>query len=341
MVSLQTTQMNRLARLPINLSNGTWNFYVTLYAITVSALYCYHFSASIPFPTYVQTQGSGQYVLVGRANDRDGYEQKYRKYVELYELWRKEAGKLACRLNGIGPTGGFCRSKEQPRAAGGFWLAKNLIHEMGTYFSSTPGATVLDLGCGLGQYGKYLQEVFPQLTWLGLDGSEQIEEATNGFVKFTDLSNDLPLDYQHPWTFVMSIEVAEHLPRSMEPHFVYNVVKWAQKGIVMSWAKVGQGGHHHVNCQSKEYVHCAMRLLGFESDESLKARMVEAASKDTKLPHLKSTVDVFVPIPSSLLSGPTLLPLPEMLSTEFVDSYFNLTNELCGPAATKAPSTGP
>ena len=82
------------------------------------------------------------------------------------------------------------------------------------------GATVVDLGCGFGQYGKhwkFVGTVPSKLTWHGFDGSENIEKATGNEVTFFDLSElralplKAPLPAEH---YRMSIEVAEHLPRT-------------------------------------------------------------------------------------------------------------------------------
>ena len=45
---------------------------------------------------------------------------------------------------------------------------------------------------------------------MGLDGAEGVEEATNGLVRFADLTEGLPLFARKPWGWGMSIEVAEH-----------------------------------------------------------------------------------------------------------------------------------
>ncbi len=67
------------------------------------------------------------------------------------------------------------------------------------------GNSVLDLGCGLGHYGKCLTSANAGITWAGLDGSEGIEAATDGYVKFADLTVPLFMGQQYDW--VMSLEV--------------------------------------------------------------------------------------------------------------------------------------
>ena len=52
--------------------------------------------------------------------------------------------------------------------------------------------SVVDLGCGVGQYGRYFKENASNVHWVGVDGAEMVEEATNGLVRFADLSVGLP-----------------------------------------------------------------------------------------------------------------------------------------------------
>eukprot|EP00966_Prymnesium_polylepis_P206030 4774127-Prymnesium_polylepis.2 len=50
---------------------------------------------------------------------------------------------------------------------------------------------------------------------------------------------------------VMSLEVAEHVPRSGEAQFLYNLLSLQPRKVILSWAHIGQGGHFHVNCQAR------------------------------------------------------------------------------------------
>ena len=80
---------------------------------------------------------------------------------------------------------------------------------------------------------------------------------THRWVTFADLTDGVPRSVrEQEWDWVMSIEVAEHVPRSAEARFVHTILSAQPRGVVLSWALPGQGGFHHVNCQSNEYVEC-------------------------------------------------------------------------------------
>ena len=133
---------------------------------------------------------------------------------------------------------------------------------------------------------------------------------------------------------VMSIEVAEHIPRSAEYMFMHSVVRWAKKGIILTWAALGHGGHSHVNCQSREYIQCAMRLMGMRADHDLTKRLVRAASNDTNVPWIKSNLNVFVPLAVSeiLLQKVNLGELPDVADRTFSENYYRMTEKHCNPA---------
>lgn len=206
-------------------------------------------------------------------------------------------------------------------------LASRLVAQLATLFAHS---SVLDLGCGVGQYGRHFHR-HPEMgiRWLGVDGSEHIEEATHGHVKFGDLSLGMPQIARQKWDWVMSLEVGEHVPRANggEASFMHNLAAWATKGIVLSWALPGQPGEAHVNCQAAEYLQCAMGLLGWQLDGKQTARLQNAT-----LAHpcwwLENSLLVFRPSDDS--SSALLQPLPSRATTSFADDYDRATRERCG-----------
>jgi hypothetical protein len=48
--------------------------------------------------------------------------------------------------------------------------------------------------------------------------------------------------------------VAEHIPPEYESIFIENLISCNRKGIILSWAIPGQGGHGHFNEKPNDYV---------------------------------------------------------------------------------------
>lgn len=53
---------------------------------------------------------------------------------------------------------------------------------------------------------------------------------------------------------MQSFEVGEHILAEFENNFIKNIADNARKGIIMSWALVGQGGYKHVNERNNDYI---------------------------------------------------------------------------------------
>jgi len=254
------------------------------------------------------------------------------RYEALYRQSRKAAGEASCRLKGTGPTGGFCLSNRThvPTQSKNNWCLSPLFaHTLGRMYGK---ARVLDLGCGMGQYGRYFEKEFKNsskssVTWLGLDGAEEVEATTGGFVRFADLADGLPSDVrQQAWDWVMSIEVAEHIPQEFEYRFVHNIlVARPRVGIVLTWARHGQNGYKHVNCQSSKYVSCVLRQLGWEQDLVAISALQDSVGTGFKnCSWLKKTVLVFRPAGAALVrasSNPQLVPLPSEATPAFAAAY--------------------
>lgn len=123
--------------------------------------------------------------------------------------------------------------------------------------------TIVDLGCGMGDYVRELKKANFQID--GFDGNPNTEILTNGLAKILDLSK--PHKFDKPYTWVISLEVAEHLPKKYESIYVNNLHNNNSKGIIMSWAKKGQGGDGHFNEQNKSYVVDLFKNLNYIYDE--------------------------------------------------------------------------
>ncbi|CAG0914564.1 unnamed protein product [Notodromas monacha] len=97
----------------------------------------------------------------------------------------------------------------------------------------------------------------------GFDGALNIENITQGFVKHLDLT--LAANLNHSFDWVISFEVAEHIPRRYESVFLYNLVKHSDYGIVLSWASPEYGMvEAHPNPRYNSEVHALMARIGFD-----------------------------------------------------------------------------
>ena len=193
-------------------------------------------------------------------------------------------------------------------------------------------SSVLDLGCGTGQYGTHFSSAcaHKHISWVGLDGGERVNELTHGHVRFADLANGLPRDVRaRAWDWVMSIEVGEHVPRSGEPVFMHSLLAQgaAPRGIVLSWAVLGQEGNHHVNCQTNAYIQCAMGLLGFEFDEATSSRL-RAGTNPQPCGWLYNTLMAFRP-KADTPALPNVYPLPPTPTQIYQEAYLTATAAMC------------
>ena len=160
------------------------------------------------------------------------------------------------------------------------------------------GESVIDLGCGLGDYVAALATAGSDA--VGYDGNPSTPER-GGRCFVGDLTKPwLGLDRaprRRDW--VLSLEVAEHIPVALESSYLSNVDALNRKGVILSWATPGQGGLGHVNEQPNDYVIKRMVELGYEQDSEASAYLREAAT----LEWFKGTILVFVRAGGSLPSG--------------------------------------
>jgi tryptophanyl-tRNA synthetase len=144
---------------------------------------------------------------------------------------------------------------------------------------------IYDFGCGDGKYTAALMEA--GFAARGFDGNPQTALVANCEVQ--DLTSDswqIP-----PVDFLLSLEVAEHIPTHLEASFVHNLDKHVCAGglLLISWAVEGQGGLGHVNCRNNDYVITLFEKLRYTylKVESDKIRA------EAELPWFRDTIMAF------------------------------------------------
>lgn len=114
-------------------------------------------------------------------------------------------------------------------------------------------ASVLDIGCGSGDWLKVWKEDLHVNDLLGIEGTyvtEDLFEIDKKFLQTADLK--IPLNLNRKFDLVISMEVAEHIPENCSDIFINNLVN-ASDIILFSAAIIGQLGTYHINEQMPEY----------------------------------------------------------------------------------------
>ena len=133
--------------------------------------------------------------------------------------------------------------------------------------------TVADFGCG---NGSYLSELHRSgIKCVGYDGNQETERHTNGLGKSLNLAKKIDVDVAD---WILTLEVAEHIPKKYEEVFIDNVHRHNRKGVVISWAVKGQGGYGHFNEQDNDYVKDLFCNLGYTNDMVTEKELREVCS---------------------------------------------------------------
>ena len=116
---------------------------------------------------------------------------------------------------------------------------------------------IMDVGCGEGKYVEFFQK--NGFICCGFDGNPETTKITQGKCATIDFATPIEIT---PMDLVLSLEVGEHIPEEFEGVFINNLVKHADKMLIISWGILGQGGFGHVNCRSNAYIIGKMGDLG-------------------------------------------------------------------------------
>jgi len=118
---------------------------------------------------------------------------------------------------------------------------------------------VIDLGCGPGDYVKYLRS--HNISSTGVDGNPNTASFCSG-CQVADLTQPFP--FAEDYDCVLSLEVGEHIPEKYEKTFLDTLCQ-SKKGIILSWyPNKDEEGDGHVNQRSNEYVSKQIEGRGFK-----------------------------------------------------------------------------
>ena len=153
------------------------------------------------------------------------------------------------------------------------------------FFKKEKVETIVDFGCGLGDYVKSF--LCNQIDCEGYDGNPDTYKISQGVAHTLDLSEPFFLEKKFDW--VVSLEVGEHLPKEFESVFLDNLDRHSTKGIVLSWAVKGQDGYGHFNEQNNDYIKARMQEKGYYNDLNAEKELRCRAC----VPWFKNTIMVF------------------------------------------------
>ena len=147
--------------------------------------------------------------------------------------------------------------------------------------------SVVDFGCGGGHYVEYLNE--NGIYSFGFDANRKVTTFTDGLCGVLDLRSFFILPEKLKADWVISFDVGEHISKEFEENFITTLHENNKKGIVLSWARKGQRGNGHVNCQDQDYLKEIFNRLGYTNllEEELALR------KHSKVGYLKRGIMVF------------------------------------------------
>lgn len=123
--------------------------------------------------------------------------------------------------------------------------------------------SVVDIGCGLGNWLKVWHEDFKIKEYLGVEGpyiNPDMLMVPRQNVIFADLKE--PLILQKRYDLAMSMEVAEHIPTEASELFVQNLIN-ASDVVLFSAAIPGQEGTYHINEQNPEFWASIFKKKGY------------------------------------------------------------------------------
>lgn len=135
--------------------------------------------------------------------------------------------------------------------------------------------SVIDVGCGLGQWLEAFERHVQGVEVLGLDGAhvptERLRVSARSFMA-VDLFRPNAVRLPKRFDLAISLEVAEHLPESAADDFVSLLTSLSDL-VLFSAAIPGQTGENHVNEQWPMYWVDKFRVAGFAPLDEIRSHI--------------------------------------------------------------------
>ena len=188
----------------------------------------------------------------------------------------------------------FCKGSCKEVNERGYWIGDvvdwhstdwKLAEAIVVFLKNERAATVVDFGCGAGDYTSLL--LHHGFACIGYDGNPNTPILTKGVGQVLDLSETFHLGKTFDW--VLCLEVGEHLPYQFEKILIDNLMRHTGKGIILSWAIKGQLGRGHFNCQDNDYIKTIFARHGYINDVQAEKFLREHTTFDW----FKNTIMVF------------------------------------------------
>jgi 2-polyprenyl-3-methyl-5-hydroxy-6-metoxy-1,4-benzoquinol methylase len=141
--------------------------------------------------------------------------------------------------------------------------------------------SILDIGCGAGHSLEFFQH--HDIDILGVEGCQEAIDKNLVDKKYL-IKHDYENNIYRPekvFDFCWSAEFVEHVNEDKRFNF-FESFKMC-KYLAMTFAGKGQGGHHHVNENTKEYWVQEITNIGFRFEPETTKELVELAKQDMEV----------------------------------------------------------
>ena len=165
--------------------------------------------------------------------------------------------------------------------------------------------SLADIGAGVGQMCAALQSRDAELSCASYDGAGNVENTTQSFVQWIDLTRPLALP-RADW--VVSLEVGEHVPNQFEPMLVRNLHSMNCRGLLLSWGRYNGRlrGHGDANYHYRSYLVDLFSQLGYRHIADLAPSYLQKPLRPRHFWFDTNMVGVFERVQPLNLSGCTL-----------------------------------